>query len=153
MAPRRGFSSPGPLPVQGALSGSLTLLSPSGSMDVTLNVGIPSRLPGSQPMDIHTSPELPQRDVLRQRPQSNPQICFLYQFYILFFYSSIYFLQLYFYSIYYSIFTIFYFTVFIVFCSIFSKARALFFILQLTPKTRFYGQWGGIWALSHPLLF
>jgi len=28
MAPRRGFSSPGPLPVQGALSGSPTLLSP-----------------------------------------------------------------------------------------------------------------------------
>ena len=35
----------------------------------------------------------------------------------------------------------------------FQKPVFYFFVLQLTPKTRFYGQWEGNWALSHPQPF
>ena len=35
-------------------------------------LGVQSMLPGSRPMEIQTSPELPQREVSSQRPHSNP---------------------------------------------------------------------------------
>ena len=52
---------------------------------------IQSRLPCSQPTDIQTPPELPQRDVLRQRPHSNPHsdffsVSFLNVFFTVFIY-------------------------------------------------------------------
>ena len=56
---------------------------------------------GCQPMDsIYTSPELPQRDVLRQRPQSNLHrfvFCISFMFYL---FLTVLFLQYFFHSFY-----------------------------------------------------
>ena len=116
-------------------------------MDVTLNAGIQSRLPGSQPMDIHTSPELPQRDVLRQGPQSShicfvSVLCFFLQFYLFF--------TVFFFTVFYCILQ-YILQYFIVFYSVFQRPEFIYlfifylFLFAADPKSPF------LWAVGRKL--